>query len=1435
MLAIAVAGLAISAGISFPRETRAAPVNLVANPGFEDSGDALIGWDYAGTEGAWSISDSNVHSGTRSVNYYNDDPYSFRLSQTFTGLPDGEYVLKAWAGGGEREQTERQMYIETGGAITETPIARTAVWNAWEPYSIGPVAVTDGQATIGFEVVDAQGGEWGYFDDVEFYKIEHAPVWSEAKSLTASEVGATSLKLEWAGVENESGVTGYRVFVNGELLKATESTSTHVEDLLPETTYLFKVEAGNAAGLWSADGPETTATTAAATATAPVWSETASLSVSSLTSRGAVLEWTGASDAVGVTRYRIYRNGVAIATLPSDANSFHVADLSPGVSYTFKVEAGNAAGLWSASGPSSAVTTPSTAAETFIKGADISTLQAIEDAGGKYYDGGLERDLLDILKERGVNYIRLRLWNDPVLADGYNDRARTVETAKRVKAAGLKLLLDFHYSDFWADPGKQEKPAAWQNLSFAELGAAVYDYTAEVLTQLKAENAYPDMVQIGNEINPGFLLPDGSTSNYDKLTQLLGRGIQAVRDTTPAGQETKIMIHLAEGGNNAIFRGFFDQLEARNVDYDVIGLSFYPYWHGTYQHLKSNLNDLAVRYGKELVVVETAHPHTLEDGDGWPNIAGAAEADKAGFPATPAGQAEALELILNTVAQTVNGKGAGVFYWEPAWIPVPKDDNGDYRAGWKTKEGNAWDNQAMFDFGGNALPSLDAFRFDPNRPPAKRAIRAMPLEGLTVTANEAAQAVAAKLPATAGILYNEGSIEQAAVAWPSIDPDRLSRVGKFSLTGTVSGTELRAQIEITVTAYKNEVLNPGFEEELASWNVSGDSAAAKVVTNEGNAHSGQRALNYWYGSDYAFRLSQPIEGLSDGRYTLKARISGEDPADQPSTIRLFAETEQGKRLSEPVVNTGWNRWAAHVIDGIEVTDGRAVIGAEVDAYAGAWGYLDDFEFYRQVSVPEWTSAAKLEASERTASSVKLVWTGLANPEAAAGYKIYQDDALIGTAAGTSKVVAGLKPNTRYEFKVEATEDSAIWTSDGPSVAVTTLSATNGGSGSPGGGGAGSGGSSEEQTEEHIFLPEPDRLTEPKDGRIAIGLPTGTTEIRLSAEALAALGASSLLLEGDGISLTLPAALLARMNEQVRANRGYASIRMPAVAAFDERIAQAASKLGMTVTASGGGFDIGIALVAADGRATTPSRFAEPVELRVRLPQGADAGKAGTYRLTEAGGLEFVGAATGPAGTATVGIDRPGAYAALQLRRPFVDVTPGHWAFDAVDRLSARLYVEGTGGERFEPDRAVTRAEFAAMLARALKLQPTSARPPFEDVSDEAWYAEPLSAAYSAGIVSGRGDGRFEPSARVSRQELAVMAMRAYRHLNGSDSAAAAVPFADESQIAEWAAEDVREARALQLVRGRSGGRFAPEEGATRAEAAQLLDNMLKRLASEKLQ
>jgi len=244
---------------------------------------------------------------------------------------------------------------------------------------------------------------------------------------------------------------------------------------------------------------------------------------------------------------------------------------------------------------------------TKMLGADISFLPQLEDRGMKFSDNGVQKDAIAIMKDHGLNYVRLRVFNDPARDSGYSpgkgfcDLEHTKAMARRVKAAGMRLLLDFHYSDTWADPQRQTKPAVWRGLSFDALKKAFYDYTRSVMQALKDQGTTPDMVQVGNEINHGLVWPEGSIANPDGLAQLVSAGIAAVKSVDPS---VVIMLHIALGGQNPEAVFFLDQMLERGVHFDVIGLSYYPKWHGSVEDLRDNMNDLVRHYGKDVIVVE---------------------------------------------------------------------------------------------------------------------------------------------------------------------------------------------------------------------------------------------------------------------------------------------------------------------------------------------------------------------------------------------------------------------------------------------------------------------------------------------------------------------------------------------------------------------------------------------------------------------------------------------------------------------------------------------------------------------------------------------------------------------------------------------------------------------------------------------------------------
>lgn len=346
--------------------------------------------------------------------------------------------------------------------------------------------------------------------------------------------------------------------------------------------------------------------------------------------------------------------------------------------------------------PTRTNTPPPSGGGLTIKGADVSSLKRALDLGQAFYtSSGTQQHPLDILQAAGVNYIRLRVWVNP--PSGYDNMTRVVQFAPLVKQRGMKLLIDLHYSDTWADPGKQFKPSAWNGHNITQLRSDVYNHTLAVCNALKNAGATPDMIQVGNEITPGMLWEEGriSNNNFANVSSLIKEGYNAVK---ACNSGTQVMLHIDRGGDNAASRWWYDGVIAQGVQFDVIGLSYYCYWHGTISAMQSNVADMRARYGKPVVIAETSYTFSTGNGDSQGNVISDAT-PCSGYSSSPTGQASFFNAVKTAVQ---NAGGAGIFYWEPTWVGTPGN-------GWDPANingtGSGWDNQAVFDFN---------FRFNPN-------------------------------------------------------------------------------------------------------------------------------------------------------------------------------------------------------------------------------------------------------------------------------------------------------------------------------------------------------------------------------------------------------------------------------------------------------------------------------------------------------------------------------------------------------------------------------------------------------------------------------------------------------------------------------------------------------------------------------------------------
>jgi arabinogalactan endo-1,4-beta-galactosidase len=586
----------------------------------------------------------------------------------------------------------------------------------------------------------------------------------------------------------------------------------------------------------------------------------------------------------------------------------------------------------------------------FMRGVDVSTVLSEEESGVVFRDTeGHVADLFDVLADAGVTDVRIRVWNDPYDAagNGYGGGtvsvSRAVQIGQRATAAGLGVLVDFHYSDFWADPSKQDAPKEWEGMTVDEKADALGEYTTESLEAFADADVDVRMVQVGNETNNGV----AGVTGWDGMAELFAAGSAAVRDVFP---DALIALHFTDPQTVGWYGTVAAALDARDVDYDVFASSYYPYWHGSLANLTSVLSDIADTYGKKVMVAETSWPYTLDDGDGWENNVRAGTLSDPAFAVSEQGQADEISDVMAAVAAVPGDAGIGVFYWEPAWIPVGTPDElttnrqlwEAYGSGWATSYageyhtdaaqwygGSAWDNQALFDHDGYPLESLQTFRYVLTGATAPLGVTS--IEQPTITVTDGDEVV---LPATVTVTYNDRSTTSVAVTW-SDAAAWINGPGTYTIGGTTSAGATTA---VVVVKAVNLLPNPSFEEGWGQgWTV--DWTNAPVKEDAGNAHEGSFAVNFWAGSTFSFAVSRQVTGLDPGTYVLSAWGAG---GDTGTGVVELVGASGGTERTAALPMTGWQVWSNPSVTVVVGDDGTLDVALRgTDVAGGGWGWLDD--------------------------------------------------------------------------------------------------------------------------------------------------------------------------------------------------------------------------------------------------------------------------------------------------------------------------------------------------------------------------------------------------------------------------------------------------------------------------------------------------------------
>ena len=664
--------------------------------------------------------------------------------------------------------------------------------------------------------------------------------------------------------------------------------------------------------------------------------------------------------------------------------------------------------------------------DTFITGADLSSYISIKDSGVVYkdQDGNAlsDQEFFNMLYKGGTNWVRIRVWNDPYNGNGNgygggnNDIEKAVELGKLATTAGMRVLIDFHYSDFWADPAKQDVPKAWEGYTLEQKKTAVYNYTLDSLNTLKAAGVDVGMVQVGNETNNAIC---GETT-WAGMAEIFNAGSKAVRDFD---KNCLVAVHFTDpqDGYDAIAKNLSDNA----VDYDVFASSYYPFWHGTTAQLTASLSSVATTYNKKVMVAETSWTTTWEDGDGHGNTAPKTSGQDLQYAISVQGQANEMRDVVNAV-NTVGEKGIGVFYWEPAWISKYYAYNADgslnnaeykknqalweeFGSGWASSYsseydpsdaglwygGSAIDNQAWFDFDGTALPTVQAYAL--MRTGAKADLKISEVE----TQLSKSVSVGADIPwdelSVVKATFNDNSVKEYTVVWDEDQKELIDTdsIGEFVLDGTVecsyiSGEEtvtekFNVTLTLKVTPTGNVLTNPGFENDTTGWTLTYDAAyegddkstGYTVKPTTENPRTGAYGLNF-YRSDYMkFRVEQTLTNLAPGTYTYGGFIQGGSAGSediQYAYVNVYKTGESGSVLSASYKAeaglSGWLNWNNPEISGIKIEAGDTiVVGMEVNTTkAGAWGSIDDVYLYGAYDV----EVAEVENGNVTVSNLEAM-------------------------------------------------------------------------------------------------------------------------------------------------------------------------------------------------------------------------------------------------------------------------------------------------------------------------------------------------------------------------------------------------------------------------------------------------------------------------------
>lgn len=690
----------------------------------------------------------------------------------------------------------------------------------------------------------------------------------------------------------------------------------------------------------------------------------------------------------------------------------------------------------------------------FIKGVDVSSYVSIKDSGAVFrdWDGNVIDDqaYFNQLASAGVNYVRVRVWNNPYNSDkkgyggGNNDIDKAVQIGQWATNAGMKVLIDFHYSDFWADPEKQQAPKAWADMTVDQKADAMKEFTTASLTTLKDAGVDVGMVQVGNETTKAIC----GENDWTNMCKLFSAGSAAVKEfNRNNGTGIKVALHFTNPENKR-YPVIAQTLKDNNVDYDVFASSYYPYWHGTLENLTEMLKTVADNYGKEVMVAENSWAYTLKDGDGHSNTVSEGNNDAdANYEFSVQGQADEVRDVIQAVAN-VGEAGIGMMYWEPAWIPVQVYDytagNAEevlasnrsawekFGSGWASsyageydaKDAGQWyggsavDNQALFDFTGKPLASLNIFKYVDTGHVIPKKLNTVKNPNVEILLGADA---AASLPKTVTVKYNDGTTEELAVTWNSGDIAAVSGIGEYKINGTINynleGKDYTANVYCNLSVVmENYLAQGGFEEGRDKWTITGAGYQADVDSSD--PRSGSKSVKFFSDTeDIAFTVKQSVTVQKAGKYAAFMYIQGGDAGDHTVSIQLTNETSGEFSADNSAKLEGWKNWKNPTTGEVAANAGDTLaVTISVQAPMKAWGTIDDVYLYYAKELDSTTTDTKPGTETDVQTEVKVT-----------GIKLNQKTLRLGKGSSTT-LKATITPEN-------AKDKSVTWTSSNTSVAT----------------------------------------------------------------------------------------------------------------------------------------------------------------------------------------------------------------------------------------------------------------------------------------------------------------------------------------------------------------------------------------------------------------